>query len=209
VTEVNWAGQLQPPRSAAAPAGDARAGARDRPRGAADRIRPVLQVSEIRTIAGDRLWISPQYRRDTIGIHFTWTPEPEPVARVLADVEAALAPLEARPTGARSSSRRPRRSRLCTSGCPTSCGSWSGSTRVGRSATSGWRRACWAAAELRNWALQGTRSAGQRCTRAVDRPPVSRPRTTGPTAPAPPCPSIPHGRFARPRTRSRGTCAGR
>jgi alditol oxidase len=62
-----------------------------------DRIRPVLQVSEIRTIAADRLWMSPQHGRDSVAIHFTWKPEPDAVARVLVDVEAALAPLEARP----------------------------------------------------------------------------------------------------------------
>jgi alditol oxidase len=57
----------------------------------------VLQVSEIRTIAADRLWMSPQYGRDTVAVHFTWMPEPDAVARVLADVEAALAPFRARP----------------------------------------------------------------------------------------------------------------
>ena len=62
-----------------------------------DRIRPVLQVCEIRMIAADRLWMSPQYGRDTIGLHFTWMPEPDAVAPVLADVEAALAAFEARP----------------------------------------------------------------------------------------------------------------
>ena len=62
-----------------------------------DRIRPLLQVSEIRTIAADRLWMSPEYGRDTVAIHFTWIPEPNAVARVLADVEAALAAFQARP----------------------------------------------------------------------------------------------------------------
>jgi alditol oxidase len=66
-------------------------------RGLAGRIRPLLQVSELRTIAADRLWMSPQYERDSVGIHFTWAPEPDAVARVLADVEAALAPFRARP----------------------------------------------------------------------------------------------------------------
>ena len=66
-------------------------------RALADRIRPLLQVSEIRTVAADRLWMSPQYGCDTIAIHFTWKAEPDAVARVLADVEAALAPLRARP----------------------------------------------------------------------------------------------------------------
>jgi alditol oxidase len=63
----------------------------------ADRIRPVLQVCEIRTVAADRLWMSPQYRRDTVGIHFTWTLDRDGVVRVLDDLEPALAPFGARP----------------------------------------------------------------------------------------------------------------
>ena len=66
-------------------------------RGLGKGIEPVLQVSEIRTVAADRLWMSPQYGRDTVAVHFTWKPEPEAVTRVLADVEAALARFEARP----------------------------------------------------------------------------------------------------------------
>jgi xylitol oxidase len=61
------------------------------------RIAPVLQVSEIRTIAADRLWLSPQYGRDTVAIHFTWTREPAAVAQAIDAVEAALEPLAARP----------------------------------------------------------------------------------------------------------------
>jgi xylitol oxidase len=60
-------------------------------------LRPVLQVSEIRTIAPDELWMSPQYRQASVALHFTWTREPEAVARVLVDLEAALAPFGARP----------------------------------------------------------------------------------------------------------------
>jgi alditol oxidase len=66
-------------------------------RGLAGTVRPVLQVSELRTIAADRLWLSPQHRRDTIGVHFTWQPDQPAVERVLRDVEAALLPLDARP----------------------------------------------------------------------------------------------------------------
>jgi alditol oxidase len=73
------------------------AAAIDAVRAIAGVVRPVLQVSEIRTIAADRLWLSPQYGRETVAIHFTWTREPEAVARVLLDVEAALAPFDARP----------------------------------------------------------------------------------------------------------------
>jgi len=78
--------------------------ARDRAEGAiravralGETLRPVLQVSEIRTIAADELWMSPQYRRPSVALHFTWTREPEAVARVLVDLEAALAPFAARP----------------------------------------------------------------------------------------------------------------
>jgi alditol oxidase len=66
-------------------------------RGLAAQLQPVLQVSEIREIAADRLWMSPQYGADTISVHFTWTREPEPVERALAQVEAALEPFGARP----------------------------------------------------------------------------------------------------------------
>jgi xylitol oxidase len=66
-------------------------------RGVADTLRPVLQVCEVRTIAADRLWMSPQYGQATVALHFTWTREPEAVARVLVELEAALAPFEPRP----------------------------------------------------------------------------------------------------------------
>jgi xylitol oxidase len=62
-----------------------------------DAIRPVLQASEIRTIAADRLWMSPQYGQDTIGLHFTWTRDQDAVERALPELEAALAPFAARP----------------------------------------------------------------------------------------------------------------
>jgi alditol oxidase len=63
----------------------------------AEVVRPVLQVSELRTVAADRLWMSPQYGRDTLAVHFTWAPDWAAVAPVLARVEAALAPFGARP----------------------------------------------------------------------------------------------------------------
>ena len=63
----------------------------------ADGIRPILQVSEIRTVAADRLWMSTSYGEEAVGIHFTWKPEPEAVGEMLVQVEAALAPYGARP----------------------------------------------------------------------------------------------------------------
>ena len=62
-----------------------------------DRIASVLQISEIRTVAADGLWLSPCYARDSIAIHFTWVPDLEAVRPVVALVEAALAPFAARP----------------------------------------------------------------------------------------------------------------
>lgn len=63
----------------------------------AERIQPLLFVSELRTIASDKLWMSPHYERDSVGIHFTWRRRQEEVSRVLLEVEAALAPFAARP----------------------------------------------------------------------------------------------------------------
>lgn len=60
-------------------------------------LAPVLQVSEVRTVAGDRLWLSPCYGRDTVTFHFTWIKDPAAVAPVLAAIEEALTPLGARP----------------------------------------------------------------------------------------------------------------
>jgi alditol oxidase len=65
--------------------------------GLADTLAPVLQVCEIRTIAADRLWLSPQYGQPTVALHFTWSREPDAVARVVGALEAALAPFEPRP----------------------------------------------------------------------------------------------------------------
>jgi len=62
-----------------------------------DRIRPLLLVCEIRTVAADRLWMSMNHDQDSAGFHFTWKPEQEAVEKVLRDVEEALAPFGARP----------------------------------------------------------------------------------------------------------------
>jgi alditol oxidase len=63
----------------------------------ADRIQPILQVSEIRAVAADRLWMSMNYGEDTVGIHFTWKPERDAVENMLVQLETALAPFGARP----------------------------------------------------------------------------------------------------------------
>jgi xylitol oxidase len=65
--------------------------------GIAEMVRPLVQVSEIRTIAADSLWMSPEYGRDSAAIHFTWEPDAEAVRPALERVEEALAPFQARP----------------------------------------------------------------------------------------------------------------
>ena len=60
-------------------------------------VAPVVQISEIRTVAADDLWLSPAHGRDSVAFHFTWLPDAAAVAAVLAAVEAALAPYAARP----------------------------------------------------------------------------------------------------------------
>ncbi|GAA3016353.1 FAD-binding protein [Streptomyces fulvorobeus] len=60
-------------------------------------IAPVLQVCEVRTMAGDEQWLSPAHGRDTVGLHFTWVPETAAVLPVLALLEERLAPFAPRP----------------------------------------------------------------------------------------------------------------
>jgi alditol oxidase len=62
-----------------------------------DRVAPVLQIAEIRTVAGDDLWLSPAYGRDSVSLHFTWVKNESLVRPVLAAVEERLRPLDARP----------------------------------------------------------------------------------------------------------------
>jgi xylitol oxidase len=60
-------------------------------------LAPALFVSEIRTVAGDDLWLSPSHGGDRVCIHFTWQPKPEAVAALLPRIEERLAPFGARP----------------------------------------------------------------------------------------------------------------
>jgi alditol oxidase len=72
-------------------------GAMEAVRALAGRIRPLLQVSEIRRVAADLLWMSMNYEQDSVGIHFTWKREPDAVQEMVAQIEDALTPFEARP----------------------------------------------------------------------------------------------------------------
>lgn len=60
-------------------------------------VAPLLLVSEIRTIAADQLWMSPNFGRDGIGLHFTWRRDQPAVEVVLPLIEAELARFAARP----------------------------------------------------------------------------------------------------------------
>lgn len=60
-------------------------------------VTPLLLVGEIRTVAADQLWLSPNYGRDGIGLHFTWRQDQPAVQAMLPLLEAQLAPFAARP----------------------------------------------------------------------------------------------------------------
>ncbi|TDE97499.1 FAD-binding protein [Occultella glacieicola] len=66
-------------------------------RGLDEQLAPVLQVSEIRTIAGDDLWLSSTEGGDRVAFHLTFAREPDAVRALLPRIEDALDPFDARP----------------------------------------------------------------------------------------------------------------
>jgi xylitol oxidase len=60
-------------------------------------IAPLLHTSEIRCIAADNLWISPNYQRESVAIHFTWKRDWERVSKLLPEIEKQLEPFNPRP----------------------------------------------------------------------------------------------------------------
>lgn len=66
-------------------------------RALADRVAPLLLVSEVRTVAADDLWLSTASGRDSLAIHFTWQRRQREVEAVLPALEEALAPFDPRP----------------------------------------------------------------------------------------------------------------
>ena len=99
-----------------------------------DRIAPVLQVSELRTVAADDLWLSPAYRQDSAGrpLHLGRRHR-APCCRWSPSSRSALAPFGARPHWGKVFTMPPaapcaalpaagRRSRRCAeSWTPTTC----------------------------------------------------------------------------------------
>jgi xylitol oxidase len=76
--------------------------------GLRDQVAPVLQISEIRTVAADDLWLSTAYQRDSVALHFTWIADGTAVAPVVSAVEEALEPFAARPHWGKVFSTSPR-----------------------------------------------------------------------------------------------------
>ena len=60
-------------------------------------LAAVLQISEVRAIAAEPLWLSPSAGRDTVALHFTWVADEQAVAPVVAAVEQRLRAFTARP----------------------------------------------------------------------------------------------------------------
>ncbi len=62
-----------------------------------DQIKPLLMITEIRTIAADELWMSPCYQQDGVAIHFTLNQNTEGVLKLLPQIEAKLSLFGVRP----------------------------------------------------------------------------------------------------------------
>jgi xylitol oxidase len=62
-----------------------------------DQVSPHLLISELRTVAGDELWMSPCYQQPSLAIHFTLKPDWEAVRKLLPVIETELAPFRPRP----------------------------------------------------------------------------------------------------------------
>ncbi|HRH41605.1 MAG TPA: D-arabinono-1,4-lactone oxidase [Pyrinomonadaceae bacterium] len=62
-----------------------------------DLISPLLLVSEIRTIAADKFWLSPCYKQDSVAFHFTWVQKTDEVMKLLPLIEKNLSKFKAKP----------------------------------------------------------------------------------------------------------------
>jgi xylitol oxidase len=71
--------------------------AMSRLRAMGERIDRDLEITELRSMKADSLWLSPAYGHDAFAIHCTWKKRPEAVAEVTRAIETALLPLGGRP----------------------------------------------------------------------------------------------------------------
>jgi xylitol oxidase len=60
-------------------------------------VSPLIQISEVRSIAADELLMSPCRNQDSIAIHFTWKKDWDGVKNVLPQIEEALSKFKVRP----------------------------------------------------------------------------------------------------------------
>ena len=65
--------------------------------GIGPQIAPALQISEIRTVKPDELWMSTAFDRDCVCLHFTWTDNDVDVDEAMPIVERALKSFSPRP----------------------------------------------------------------------------------------------------------------
>lgn len=62
-----------------------------------DEIKPVLMITEIRTIDADNFWMSPCYHQPSVAIHFTLKQDMEGVSTLLPKIEEVLSPFGVKP----------------------------------------------------------------------------------------------------------------
>jgi xylitol oxidase len=60
------------------------------------RMRDLLMISEIRTIAADDLWLSTAFERETVAFHFSWFLDQPGVNALLPELDAVFRPFDAR-----------------------------------------------------------------------------------------------------------------
>jgi len=74
-----------------------------------EHVASLLQISEVRSIAADNLWMSPCYKQACVSIHFTWKKDWPRVRKVLPIIEDQLAVFDARPHWGKLFTMSPRR----------------------------------------------------------------------------------------------------
>jgi xylitol oxidase len=65
--------------------------------GVGEKLKPLLMISELRTIAADDLWLSGSYGRQTIALHFSFQRDEPALRKLLPVLEEALEPFAPRP----------------------------------------------------------------------------------------------------------------
>jgi xylitol oxidase len=68
---------------------------------AIEALQPQMQnflwISEVRSVAADKLWISPSYEQAVVALHFSWIKDWAALQKFLPILEDSLAPFAARP----------------------------------------------------------------------------------------------------------------